>query len=244
MKYNADMLKWKRLIEGLSEKSEQENEEVDHEVGMAKSQLLSAVKNATKIAKHLAKKTEEDGIDGWIASKITLASDYIENVANYMDGQSLRESDEMMDKPDNITVDVPLMLRIMEYAREEANDDMDLHKVAERLVGLSRSKPLTMDDYDAIVDGETNNMTEAKGEEVLSVEEAIDNAYDYLDTRHDSLDMVEIMTKDGSSFILRDSQNRNGINSMKERGWRTVIIAHKDRRLRTTKDYEYVKNEQ
>ena len=244
MKYNADILKWKRLIEGLADKSEQEDKEVDHEVGMAKGQLLSAVKNATRIAKHLSKKTEEEGIDGWVASKITLASDYLENVASYMDGQSLRESDEMMDKPDNITVDVPLMLRIMEYAREDANDDMDLHQAAERMVELSRTKPLTMNDYDAIVGGEQNQMTEAKGEEVSSVEEAIENAYDYLDTRHDSLDTVDIMTKDDTSFILRDSQNRNGINSMKERGWRTVVVAHKDRTLRTTKDYAYVKEEQ
>lgn len=244
MKYNADILKWKRLIEGLADKSEQEDKEVDHEVGMAKGQLLSAVKNATRIAKHLSKKTEEEGIDGWVASKITLASDYLENVASYMDGQSLRESDEMMDKPDNITVDVPLMLRIMEYAREDANDDMDLHQAAERMVELSRTKPLTMNDYDAIVGGEQNQMTEAKGEEVSSVEEAIENAYDYLDTRHDSLDTVDIMTKDDTSFILRDSQNRNGINSMKERGWRTVVVAHKDRTLRTTKDYAYVKEDQ
>jgi len=244
MKYNADMLKWKRLIESISRQDEQAEDEPDHEVGMAKGQLLSAVKNATRIAKHLSKTSEEDGIDGWIASKITLASDYIENVANYMDGQSLRESSEGGDKTDTVTMDVPLILRIMEYAREEIKDDVTLHKVAEKLVELSKTKSLSMDDYESIVGEAAATMTEARGEEVSSPEEAIEQAYDYLDTRHDSLDMVEIMTKDGSAFILRDSQNRNGINSMKERGWKTVIIAHKDRTLRTTKKYEYVKTEQ
>jgi hypothetical protein len=244
MKYNADMLKWKRLIESISRQDEQAEDEPDHEVGMAKGQLLSAVKNATRIAKHLSKTSEEDGIDGWIASKITLASDYIENVANYMDGQSLRESSEGGDKTDTVTMDVPLILRIMEYAREEIKDDVTLHKVVEKLVELSKTKSLSMDDYESIVGETAATMTEARGEEVSSPEEAIEQAYDYLDTRHDSLDMVEIMTKDGSAFILRDSQNRNGINSMKERGWKTVIIAHKDRTLRTTKKYEYVKTEQ
>lgn len=244
MKNNADILKWKRLIESISIKENDDQNEPDHEVGMAKGQLLSTVKNATRIAKHLSNTTEEEGIDGWIASKITLASDYIENVANYMDGQSLRESDNGGDKPDMITIDVPLIIRIMEYAREDAKDDMDLHTVAEKMIELSRSKPLTMNDYDSIVGSDDTQVNEARGEEVSTPEEAIESAYDYLDTRHDPLDMVEIMTKDGTSFILRDSRNRNGINSMNEKGWRTVIIAHKDRHLRTTPKYEYVKHEQ
>lgn len=34
---------------------------------------------------------------------------------------------------DKITVDVPLMLRLMEYAREDAIHDKDLHFIAEHL---------------------------------------------------------------------------------------------------------------
>lgn len=53
---------------------------------------------------------------------------------------------------DKITVDVPLMIRIMEYAREEAQDDVDLHNVAEQLVRLSAmGKTLGMNDYEGIV---------------------------------------------------------------------------------------------
>lgn len=244
MKYNADMLKWKRLIESISASEGNEDKEPDHEVGMAKGQLLSAVKNATRIAKHLSKTTEEEGIDGWIASKITLASDYFENVASYMDGQSLRESDEGGNRTDTVSMDVPLIIRIMEYAREDAKDDMDLHKVAERMIELSKSKSLTMDDYDSIVGSSDEQMTEAKGEEVSSVEEAIENAYEYLNTRHESGYTVAIMTEDGTEFILRDSNNKNSIASMKERGWRTVVIVNKDRTLKTTSDYSYLNDTQ
>jgi hypothetical protein len=53
---------------------------------------------------------------------------------------------------DKITVDVPLFIRLLEYAREDAKTDMDLHKVTENAVALSETgKTLTMDQYDAIV---------------------------------------------------------------------------------------------
>lgn len=59
--------------------------------------------------------------------------------------------------PDAITVDVPLMIRLMEYAREDAQDDMALHNVAEKLIALaSEGKTLSMDDYDSIVGNEEN----------------------------------------------------------------------------------------
>lgn len=60
------------------------------------------------------------------------------------------KSDESNPK-DVIKVDVPLLIRLLEYAREDAKTDMDLHNVAERLINLSSSgEVLSMDDYDAI----------------------------------------------------------------------------------------------
>ena len=44
------------------------------------------------------------------------------------------------------------MLFRSEYAREDAQTDMDLHNVAENIIGLALSgKTLTMDDYSMIV---------------------------------------------------------------------------------------------
>lgn len=52
---------------------------------------------------------------------------------------------------DSLTLDVPLMIRLLEYAREDAKTDMDLHNVAERMIELSaEGRTLTMQDYDAI----------------------------------------------------------------------------------------------
>jgi hypothetical protein len=53
---------------------------------------------------------------------------------------------------DKITVDVPLFIRLLEYARENAKTDMDLHNVAENAIALSETgKTLTMAQYDEIV---------------------------------------------------------------------------------------------
>jgi hypothetical protein len=53
---------------------------------------------------------------------------------------------------DKITVDVPLFIRLLEYAREDAKTDMDLHNVAENAIKLSETgKTLTMAQYEDIV---------------------------------------------------------------------------------------------
>jgi hypothetical protein len=53
---------------------------------------------------------------------------------------------------DVASLDVPLLIRIMEYAKEDAQTDMDLHKVAENIIELSKQgRTLTMDDYSNIV---------------------------------------------------------------------------------------------
>ena len=55
---------------------------------------------------------------------------------------------------DTITMDVPLFIRMMEFAREDAQSDMDLHDVAEKAISLSNNgKTLTMSDYETMFGG-------------------------------------------------------------------------------------------
>ena len=57
-----------------------------------------------------------------------------------------------MNPKDIITVDVPLFIRLLEYAREDAQTDMDLHDVADNIISLSSTgKTLTMNDYNSII---------------------------------------------------------------------------------------------
>lgn len=58
---------------------------------------------------------------------------------------------EAVDEKDTVTLDIPLMIRIVEYAREDAKTDMDLHRIVENLINLRHEGVLTMDHYDQIV---------------------------------------------------------------------------------------------
>lgn len=63
-----------------------------------------------------------------------------------------KEKTELANPVDTVTVDVPLLIRLLEYAREDAHTDMDLHDVAERLVKLSaQGGTLSMSDYSKII---------------------------------------------------------------------------------------------
>jgi len=72
--------------------------------------------------------------------------------------KDLQKIKEFFSKPleedavDTITMDIPLFLRMLEYSREDASQDMDLHDVTEKANTLGKERGiLTMDDYDAIV---------------------------------------------------------------------------------------------
>lgn len=59
---------------------------------------------------------------------------------------------ESKNPTDTIKTDVPLFVRLLEYAREDAKTDMDLHNVTENALKLSTTgNILTMKDYDKIV---------------------------------------------------------------------------------------------
>jgi len=51
---------------------------------------------------------------------------------------------------DKITMDVPLFIRLLEFAREDAKTDVELHTLTENAIKLG-DKTLTMQDYDKIV---------------------------------------------------------------------------------------------
>lgn len=52
---------------------------------------------------------------------------------------------------DTVEMTVPLFIRLLEFAHEDAKDDIDLHKATENAIKLSMNKILDMKDYDDIV---------------------------------------------------------------------------------------------
>lgn len=73
---------------------------------------------------------------------------------------------------DSVNMDVPLLIRMLEFAKEDAKDDIELHKAAEALIKLaSDGNTLDMNDY--------NNIVSDVGSDEGELEEAdINNGYD------------------------------------------------------------------
>ncbi len=68
------------------------------------------------------------------------------------DNHSRRVHREETEGVDSVTLDVPLMIRLLEFAREDAQDDMVLHQVVEKMIGMAEEgQSLTMSDYESIV---------------------------------------------------------------------------------------------
>ena len=66
--------------------------------------------------------------------------------------KALMEPTAKENPTDTASLDIPLLIRIMEYAKEDAQTDMDLHKVAENIIELfKQGRTLTMEDYSNIV---------------------------------------------------------------------------------------------
>jgi hypothetical protein len=65
-----------------------------------------------------------------------------------------------MDKIDIIKIDVPTFLRLLELSREDVKNDADLHFIAEIVSKISKSKTVTMDDYEEILNHSVNKNKE------------------------------------------------------------------------------------
>jgi hypothetical protein len=57
----------------------------DHEVKMAREECYHIASNAIELHKLLEHISETQGIDGWVAEKITLANDYCRTVREYLE---------------------------------------------------------------------------------------------------------------------------------------------------------------
>lgn len=62
--------------------------------------------------------------------------------------------DEREEEVKTVTMDMPLFIRLLEFAREDASNDVDLHVIAENAERLMNiNEYLTMKNYDALLQG-------------------------------------------------------------------------------------------
>ena len=71
------------ITEGLGELAD--GIERDHEVQMARAELYKMAKYTVHLHKMLSNVSEEEGLEGWVQSKITKAADMIGSVYHHLD---------------------------------------------------------------------------------------------------------------------------------------------------------------
>ena len=69
---------------------------------------------------------------------------------NWKNSHSAELQREAVDKRDVVMFDIPFLIRVLEYAREDAKTDMDLHKVVTKLIQIRNKGVLTMKDYNFV----------------------------------------------------------------------------------------------
>jgi hypothetical protein len=106
---------------------------------------------AIKLAKSKSMKNEQQRIKEVV--KKTLFTPKIDS-ANYVKTRKTVGENPI----DTVTIDIPLLIRVMEFAREDAKTDMDLHLAAENMIKLSQDdRTLDMTDYNSIISPENEN---------------------------------------------------------------------------------------
>ena len=84
---------------GCEMEEEHEEEHPDHEVNMGRSQMYHTMKNAKAIHDMLQKVSEREGIEGWVASKLTKASDYLKVVKDYLEYEMVQAGFDKNEEP-------------------------------------------------------------------------------------------------------------------------------------------------
>ena len=98
--------------------------EKDHEVQMARSDCFKSASYAIAIHKMLKDVSEMEGIDGWIAAKITKAADYLGSVKHYMEGEAMKNAELALAVTNAPAEPQPMQMDMPEESVEEAHEQV------------------------------------------------------------------------------------------------------------------------
>ena len=110
--------------------------------------------NERKLTKPEAK-TKERIVKGLKGSKSDFEKRYGKDATSVMYAVATKKAKKLaeeIDSIDTITMDIPLFLRALEYAKEDARTDMDLHDFTTNAIALNKEKgALDMNDYISLI---------------------------------------------------------------------------------------------
>jgi len=133
----------------------------DTKISHAKSALFQKWKNDRKMTEETVSESSETELLAKYLSSRGINAKYATKdmkIAHSKSGQFLKwkrdhmhdELNEETDKKDMICMDIPLIIRVLEFTREDMKTDIELHNMVERLINMRETYPLTMKEYDAI----------------------------------------------------------------------------------------------
>lgn len=124
--------------------------------------------------------------------------------------QEQLDSQQIANPIDTITMDVPLFIRMLEYSREDAKTDMDLHHVLENILNLQKSTTtLTMKDYNDIVNIH-NQITEYGNAQDPNVQST--NANKQSSTKNDNADNPAVQAKADAAVAQKNVNQLKALN--------------------------------
>jgi hypothetical protein len=111
------------LTEGIVEDAHEMHQ--DHEVQMARKDCYQAAEHAIALHKMLRHVSENQGLEGWVAAKITLAADYLNTVREYLEYELMSQNSEPMHM-DQAPVSVEFPIAESRKIDESKMKDLDL----------------------------------------------------------------------------------------------------------------------
>jgi len=104
------------------------------------------------------------GIDPSALSNDTLISYAKSNEFLKWNSDRKLATESVNDIRDTVTVNIPLLIRLLELAREDVKTDVELHRIVERMINLRRTVPLTMKHYRQIAGKSTRRIVREEKE--------------------------------------------------------------------------------
>ena len=155
---------FENLTEGLSPRELELKNQLYNQYKSNKKEFIKKYKDkaeqvmtgrAIKTAKNMASKEQQQRIREVV--KNSLANGPSEEINSVEYVQNRKPVDEK-NPIDTVRMDIPLLIRVMEFAKEDAKTDMELHAAAENMIELSKNdRVLNMDDYSSIVTPDEEN---------------------------------------------------------------------------------------
>lgn len=94
---------------------------------------------------------------------------YSINIHSSIINPSKPKLEDKTDQIDNVTFDIPLLTRILEFAREDIKDDAQLHDLITNILKLKDQGTLNMDHYDSIINFKQKDQNDIELESILKL---------------------------------------------------------------------------